>query len=86
MQWNISSLKKETFSEIREFRPNIICLQETRQNIKNTPSYNFINKTRSCNLQGGGIAVGIDKQLVFRDLTAILPECLKQEDIEIILA
>ena len=70
---------------IRKLMPNIVCLQETRKEIKNTPSFDYINLIRqSGNLsQGGGIAVGIDAELFYRNLSELIPEVLK-DNLEIL--
>ena len=55
MQWNVSSMKKETFHEIRRIRPHLICFQEIRgKELSNTPAYNFVNLNRktSANVDG----------------------------------
>ena len=58
---------------MRDLKPHMICLQETRQPLKNTTSYNYINKCRESQIYGGGIAIGISNQLIFKDITELLP-------------
>lgn len=65
-----------------------MCLQEIRgQIIPNTPSYNFVCKLRKVNLKGGnraiggGVAIGIHKSLVFKNLENLIPETLKESEI-----
>ena len=67
LQWNVSALKRETYKVIRKQRPHIIFVQETRQEVRSTPAYNYINRTRDNPTRGGGVAIGIDKNLTFRD-------------------
>ena len=68
---------------MRKLQPHIIIFQETRKKLMNTPSYNYINKLRdeddaTC---GGGIAIGVCKQLTFRDLSKNIPEELSELEI-----
>ena len=48
-------------------------LQETRKEFKDTTAYSFWNKLRTNN-QGGGITVGIHRQLQARDLSELIPD------------
>jgi len=56
--------------------------------LKNSPSYNTINRNRiNSNNEnnlfvGGGIAIGVHKSFVFQDLQKLIPENL--QDLEII--
>ena len=56
--------------------------QETRRELLNTPAYNYVNRIRDpeheSNRQGGGVAIGIAKSLTFRDVTATVPEALRE--------
>ena len=85
MQWNISSLKPDTFRTIREFQPHFLFLQETRQIVRNSTAYNYVNLTReeikAPHPNGGGIAIGIASGIVFRNLTPKLPEALRTYEI-----
>ena len=65
--WNIWSNSQPQSS-------HIICLQEMRQELRNTLSYNFINKLRDEESHGGGVCVGIASGLIFRDLSDKIPE------------
>ena len=65
-------------------------LQETRNYpLKNTPNFNFLNlnRTFSNNVNnlyvGGGIAIGIFKDLSFRDVSSTIPTAVS-ENIEIL--
>ena len=69
MQWNVLPVKKGTFEAIREFRPHVIFLQETRMHMQNTPAYNYESRCRDVPSRGGGVAVGIDRILTYRNLT-----------------
>ena len=59
-------------------------MQETRKNFESTPSYNYINKLRETNTHGGGIAIGIQKDFFFRDLSTLIPSSL-HENAEMLL-
>ena len=48
-------------------------LQETRKEFKDTTAYSYWNKLRKNN-QGGGITVGIHRQLQARDLSELIPD------------
>ncbi len=41
--------------------------------MKTTPAYNYVNKTRGTPKRGGGVAIGIDKNLTFRDQSHLIP-------------
>ena len=41
-----------------------------------TPAYNYISRCRDNPSRGGGVAIGIDKVLTFRNLSKIVPEHL----------
>jgi len=57
--------------------------------LSDTTSYNYINLNRTTNKQGdpsrmgGGICIGITKQLTYRDKTDLLPKFLHIETIMI---
>ncbi len=46
--------------------------------IRTTPAYNYINKTRKNPTRGGGVAIGIDKNLTYRDQSHLIPENLHE--------
>jgi hypothetical protein len=47
--------------------------------MQNTPAYNYVNKCRDNATSGGGVAIGIDRILTYRDLTnAVLPVHLRE--------
>jgi hypothetical protein len=78
MQWNVLSLKGGTYQAIWDNRPHILFLQETRAVMKNTPAYNYVSRCRDVASRGGGVAIGIDRILTFRDLSHLLPEQLSE--------
>ena len=84
MQWNVLSLKRETYKVIREQQPHVLFFQETRQVMSNTPAYNYINRVRNPDnpREGGGVAIGIEKNLIYRDLTPTIPDAL--QDLEMV--
>jgi hypothetical protein len=84
MQWNILSLKEETYQAIWAHRPHLIFLQETRAIIKNSPAYNYVCKCRDIPSSGGGVAIGIDRILTYRDLSHLIPPTVSKA-LEIIL-
>jgi hypothetical protein len=84
MQWNVLSLKEGTYQAIWANRPHLIFLQETRAVMKNTSAYNYISKCREKASSGGGIAIGIDRILNFRDLSHLIPKHL-YEALEMVL-
>jgi len=43
--------------------------------IKNTPSFNFINKVRES--RGGGVSIGLEKNLTFKVQSDLIPEELR---------
>ena len=59
----------------------MIFFQETPRILSNTVKYNYVNRVRdpegNDSRQGGGVAIGITKSLVFRDLTSTVPEALQ---------
>ncbi len=74
-----SLLKKPTTYEvIREHRPHLIFFQETRQVMWITPAYNYVNRCRDIPSRGGGVAIGIDKCLTFRDLSSVIPTTISE--------
>lgn len=66
----------------------MLILQETRKNIENTTSYFYENLTRTQNKKGtnhnvgGGIAIGISKNLNYRRLENIFSSM--EHDLEIL--
>jgi hypothetical protein len=55
--------------------------------MSNTPAYNYVSRVRvdpEClnKRQGGGVSVGIDRLLVFRDISELIPPLLA--DLEIV--
>jgi hypothetical protein len=85
MQWNTLSLKEGTYAAIRRNRPHLFFLQETRAVMKSqTPAYNIVSVNRGDPKRGGGIAIGIDRILTFRNLSHLLPQHLAQE-LEVLL-
>ena len=82
IQWNVSSLKRETYQVIRELQPHVLFFQETRRKMDNTPAYNYISRIRADpgehnSRQGGGVAIGVSKSLTFRDLADTVPPALQ---------
>ena len=73
MQWNVLSLKGGTYQAIREHQPHIMFLQETRAVMKATPAYNYVSRCRDNPSRGGGVAIGIDRILTFRNLSHVVP-------------
>lgn len=51
--------------------------------LNNTPSYNIVNNIRKVDQIGGGICIGIDNNITYRNLTHLIPESITKE-IEII--
>jgi hypothetical protein len=62
----------------------MLALQEIRKPLENTPAYNYVSLVRSGGYENssnegksttrlrGGVAIGVEKSLVFRDLTALI--------------
>ena len=46
--------------------------------MQNTPAYNYINRVRNTDnpREGGGVAIGIEKNLTFRDQSSLIPDSL----------
>ncbi|KAM3132355.1 hypothetical protein pb186bvf_015569 [Paramecium bursaria] len=69
ISWNVSSVKKDTYSILQQTQGHIYCLQETRKFIFNSnKTFTFYNRTRE-EQNGGGIAVAISNQFTSRDIT-----------------
>jgi hypothetical protein len=47
-------------------------LQETRAIMKNTPAYVVVSRCRDIALRRGGVVIGIDRILTYRDLGHLL--------------
>jgi hypothetical protein len=49
--------------------------------MNNSTAYNYVNKIRENTNQNkwleGGVAIGIDKSLTYRDLSALIPEAIQ---------
>ncbi len=50
--------------------------KKVRRVISNTPAYNYISRVRGNKHKGGGVSVGIDRSLVFRDMSELIPPSL----------
>ena len=70
------SVTKDTYEYLRQIKPHVFCFQEIRaKKLHDTPSYNILSLLRNTDTQeqkknehlGGGICIGIDKKLTFRD-------------------
>ena len=84
MNWNIRSVKKSLFGHLGKIRPDIICFQEIRNHkFTNTTNYHFVNKLRpdgeeengddrEADRKGGGICVGIGKNLLYQDKSELV--------------
>jgi hypothetical protein len=46
--------------------------------MKNTPAYNYVSKCHDRAFREGGVAIGIDRILTFRDLGYLLPAQLNE--------
>ena len=80
MQWNTLSFKEGTYAAIRRNRPHLFFLQETRTVMKSqTPAYNIVSINRGNAKLGGGVAIGIDRILTFRNLSHLIPQHVAQE-------
>ncbi len=74
------SVKDETYQVIHEHRPHLILFQETRKVMENTSGYNWVNCCRETPSSGGGVAIGLDHILTYRNLTEqSVPEALRDQ-------
>ncbi|CAK91500.1 unnamed protein product (macronuclear) [Paramecium tetraurelia] len=64
--WNISSIKKNTFQEIQQQKPHLICLQEVRNKaLKDSIKYKYLFDQKRSH-HSGRIIIGIHKQFQSR--------------------